>query len=198
MAGHTILLNVLGGVALLLWGTRMVQAAILKAFGTDLRAAVCARRRQPAACRRHRRSRRHGAAERHRDRGVGHRLRRRGLVALPAALALMLGADLGTSLAVQALSLDLGALVPLLLIAGVALARASAAPAGRAGRTPAGRPRADPAGARPARRRLRPDARERDRRAGPRAARPRPAAGAAPRGDPRPGRCIRASPSCCS
>ena len=47
----------------------------------------------------------------------------RGLIALPAALALMLGADLGTTLAVQALCLDLGALMPVLLIAGVALDR---------------------------------------------------------------------------
>ena len=30
MAGHTILLNLIGGVALLLWGTHMVQAAILQ------------------------------------------------------------------------------------------------------------------------------------------------------------------------
>ena len=48
----------------------------------------------------------------------------------------MLGADLGTTLAVQALSLDLGALMPLLLVAGVALARLAERPriaAGRAG-----------------------------------------------------------------
>jgi hypothetical protein len=40
MAGHTILLNLIGGVALLLWGTHMVQAAILKGFGPQLRAAI--------------------------------------------------------------------------------------------------------------------------------------------------------------
>ena len=34
MAGHTILLNLIGGVALLLWGTQMVQAAILRASAT--------------------------------------------------------------------------------------------------------------------------------------------------------------------
>jgi phosphate:Na+ symporter len=47
----------------------------------------------------------------------------RGLIALPAALALMLGADLGTTLAVQALSFDLSLAIPVLLIAGVAVSR---------------------------------------------------------------------------
>ena len=51
-----------------------------------------------------------------------------GLIALPAALAVMLGADLGTTLAVQALSVDVGALMPLLLIAGVAVARLAERP----------------------------------------------------------------------
>ena len=109
MAGHIILLNLIGGVALLLWGTHMVQAAILQGL----------RRRDP---RRHRPRRRRAAA---RGRPPGPRPRRalqsatatamllaafvtRGLIALPAALALMLGADLGTTLAVQALSVDLG------------------------------------------------------------------------------------------
>lgn len=125
MAGHTILLNLLGGVALLLWGTRMVQSAILKAFGVQLRTAIA-----------------HAAASPLRAAATGAAAATalqsatatgmlvigfvtRGLVGLPAALALMLGADLGTTLAVQALSLDLGALIPILLIAGAALARAS-------------------------------------------------------------------------
>ena len=40
MSGHTILLNLLGGVALLLWGTHMVQSAILRAYGAELRGAI--------------------------------------------------------------------------------------------------------------------------------------------------------------
>ena len=52
----------------------------------------------------------------------------RGMIALPAALALMLGADLGTTLAVQALSIDLGALAPLLLLAGVVVDRMAGRP----------------------------------------------------------------------
>jgi phosphate:Na+ symporter len=46
----------------------------------------------------------------------------RGLVALAPALAVMLGADLGTTLVAQMLAFDLGAVVPVLLIAGVAMA----------------------------------------------------------------------------
>jgi hypothetical protein len=33
----TILLDLMGGVALLLWGLHMVQSGILRAFGSDLR-----------------------------------------------------------------------------------------------------------------------------------------------------------------
>jgi phosphate:Na+ symporter len=40
MPGHLILLNLFGGVALLLWGTHMVQAAVLCGFGVELRAAI--------------------------------------------------------------------------------------------------------------------------------------------------------------
>ena len=148
MAGHTILLNLIGGVALLLWGTHMVQAAILKGFGDEIRGASpappagrCARRR-PAP----RRRRRCRAPRRRRCCVTGFVTR--GLIALPAALALMLGADLGTTLVVQALSVDLAAAMPLLLLAGVVARPHGRAAATRAGRADADRLRADPAGAR--------------------------------------------------
>src|ERR1700694_4478394 len=35
--GTTVLLNLVGGIALLLWGLHMVQSGILRAFGADLR-----------------------------------------------------------------------------------------------------------------------------------------------------------------
>ena len=35
--GTTVLLNLIGGIALLLWGLHMVQSGILRAFGADLR-----------------------------------------------------------------------------------------------------------------------------------------------------------------
>jgi phosphate:Na+ symporter len=50
------------------------------------------------------------------------------MIALPTALALMLGADLGTTLAVQALTFDIKAVAPLALLAGVALHRLSVQP----------------------------------------------------------------------
>ena len=60
----------------------------------------------------------------------------------------MLGADLGTTLAVQALSLDLSALMPLLLLAGVILA-AWPATGRRTDRPHPDRPRPDPPRTRP-------------------------------------------------
>ncbi len=128
MAGHTILLNLVGGVALLLWGTHMVQAAMLKGFGAEIRRAISGAAAHPV------RAAATGA--------VAATLLQsatatamlvasfitRGLVGLPAALALMLGADLGTTLAVQALSVNLGALTPLFLLAGVVLGRMAGRP----------------------------------------------------------------------
>jgi phosphate:Na+ symporter len=134
MAGHTVLLNLLGGIALLLWGTRMVQSAILKAFGPQLKIMI-ARASAGSA-----RAAVTGAAAATALQSatasamLATGFVARGLMALPAALALMLGADLGTTLAVQALSLDLGALIPLLLIAGVVLAQTSRATTEQVGR----------------------------------------------------------------
>ncbi|MDH3662890.1 MAG: Na/Pi cotransporter family protein [Alphaproteobacteria bacterium] len=40
MSGSDILINVLGGVALLLWGARMIRTGMMRAFGASLRAAI--------------------------------------------------------------------------------------------------------------------------------------------------------------
>ena len=120
MAGHTVLLNLLGGIALLLWATRMVRTGVLRAFGEGFRRAVARATSNPLrAC----------------LTGIGIAsavqsssatglivvsFAERGLITLAAALAVMLGADVGSTLVVQALSFDLAALVPALLIAGVA------------------------------------------------------------------------------
>jgi hypothetical protein len=42
MPGHMILLNLLGGIALLVWGTSMVRTGVLRTFGTDLRRILAA------------------------------------------------------------------------------------------------------------------------------------------------------------
>ncbi len=122
MPGHLILLNLLSAVALLVWGATMVKTGILGSFGTELRRVLGAATRGPL------RSAATGV-------GVATLLQsstatalllsgfvQRSIVTLPAALAVMLGADLGTSLVVQALAFDLSALVPILILAGVTTA----------------------------------------------------------------------------
>jgi phosphate:Na+ symporter len=128
MAGHTILLNLVGGVALLLWGSHMVQAAILKGFGDRIRGVI-----SRAAGRPLRAAATGMAAATLLQSATATAVLvtafvTRGLVALPAALALMLGADLGTTLVVQALSVNIGAAAPLLLLVGVVLARMAGRP----------------------------------------------------------------------
>jgi phosphate:Na+ symporter len=117
--GNVILLDLAGGVALLLWGLHMVQSGILRAFGADLRRVL-------------------GTALRNRFTaflaGAGitalfqsstatalmtTSFTASGLVTLGSALAIMLGANLGTTLIVQVLSFDVSSFAPVLLIIGV-------------------------------------------------------------------------------
>ena len=129
MTGHGILLNLLGGVALLLWATRMVKTGVLRAFGERFRRAIGHATAGPLrACLA-------GVAVSTAVQSSSATALlvvsfvERGLLALPPALAVMLGADIGSTLVVQALSLNLSALVPVLLIAGVALFMLSSAAA---------------------------------------------------------------------
>jgi len=117
--GGMILLDLVGGVALLLWGLHMVHSGIVRAFGSDLR------------------------------RFLGTALRNRflaflagicvtallqsstatglmtasfvtgGTVDLVPALAIMLGANVGTTLIVQVLSFNVSAVAPVLFLIGV-------------------------------------------------------------------------------
>ncbi|HSA81898.1 MAG TPA: Na/Pi cotransporter family protein [Geminicoccaceae bacterium] len=114
-----ILIQLLGAVALLLWGTRMVRTGIMRVFGADLRhlLRVSLRNRFAAFLA-----------------GVGvtgilqsstatalvvASFAGRGLVATAPALAVMLGADLGSALVAQVLSLNLHWLAPILILIGV-------------------------------------------------------------------------------
>jgi len=125
MAEAWLLLELAGYAALLLWGLHMVQSGIMRAYGSRLRQRL----------------------------GVGLGNRRRGMaaglavtallqsstatafmvtsfcaggaVALVPGLAAMLGANVGTALIVQALSFDVSALSPLLILAGVVAFRGS-------------------------------------------------------------------------
>jgi phosphate:Na+ symporter len=117
------LLDLAGSVALLLWGLHMVQTGIQRGFGPDLRRVLgTALGNRLAAF----------AA------GVGVTailqsstatglmvagFAAGGAVALMPALAVMLGANVGTTLIVQALSFDVAEVAPALILLGVILFR---------------------------------------------------------------------------
>lgn len=117
--GNFVLLDLIGGVALLLWGLHMVQSGILRAFGADLRRllGVALGTRFTAFLA---------------GLGITALLQsstatglmtttfvREGLVGLVPALAIMLGANVGTTLIVQVFSVDISWLAPVLLVIGV-------------------------------------------------------------------------------
>ena len=119
MHGVDTILNVVGSVALLLWGVRMVRTGLTRAFGGTLRRAI-------AACSRNRFTAFLGGI------AITGLLQSstatallvssfagRGLIPLSIAFAIMLGADVGTTIAAQVLSFDLGWVSPLLIGAGV-------------------------------------------------------------------------------
>jgi phosphate:Na+ symporter len=117
--GTLVLLDLLGGVALLLWGLHMVHSGILRAFGADLRRflALGLRNRFTAFLA--------GLAmtallQSSTATGImAAAFAADGLVALVPALAIMLGANVGTTLIVQVLSFNIAALAPALFIIGV-------------------------------------------------------------------------------
>lgn len=115
------LLNLLAAIALLVWGTHLVRTGILRVFGANLRHVL--------------------------SRSIGNRFTAalsgigvtalvqsstatslivssfvgQGMIALPLALAVMLGADIGTSLMAVVFSFDLSWLSPLFIFSGVVL-----------------------------------------------------------------------------
>src|SRR5271170_8199727 len=122
--GSIVLLDLMGGVALSLWGLHMVLSGVLRAFGPDLRRFL--------------------------GRALGNRftafgaglgltavlqsstatglmttsLAADGTVGLVPALAIMLGANVGTTLIVQILSFNIAAVAPVFFIVGVITFRA--------------------------------------------------------------------------
>src|SRR5439155_10220057 len=123
MSATLTLIDLAGAIALLLWGVHMVQSGIQRAFGPNLRRFL--------------------------GRALGDRFRAflaglgvtavlqsstatglmaasfaaGGLVDLVPALAVMLGANLGTTLIVQVLSFDVGRVAPLFVLVGLILFR---------------------------------------------------------------------------
>ncbi|MBW8727231.1 MAG: Na/Pi cotransporter family protein [Inquilinus limosus] len=123
MSFSITLIDLAGYVALLLWGTHMVQTGIQRTFGPKLRAVL-------------------GSALKNRFRavlaGIGVTavlqsstatglmvagFAAGGLVDLVPALAVMLGANIGTTLIVQVLSFDVAAAAPVLILVGFLLFR---------------------------------------------------------------------------
>jgi phosphate:Na+ symporter len=117
--GSVVLLDLMGGVALLLWGLHMVRSGIMRAFGAELRRllSTALRNRLLALLA-----------------GIGvtallqsstatalmiASFAARGLVALVPALAIMLGANIGTTLIVQVLSFKVSAVAPVLFLVGL-------------------------------------------------------------------------------
>jgi phosphate:Na+ symporter len=131
----SLLLSLLAAIALLVWATHDVRATVLQLFGTRLRHWIGRATGHPAGA---------FAA----GLGVTALLQSstataliaagfvdQGLLALPTALLVMLGADVGTSLMAALLSLDLSWLSPLLILVGAVLSVARPErPAGRLGR----------------------------------------------------------------
>jgi phosphate:Na+ symporter len=124
--GSLVLLDLMGGVALLLWGLHMVHSGILRAFGPDLRRLLAGALNNRFTA---------FAA------GIGltallqsstatalitSSFTAEGLVGLVPALAIMLGANLGTTLIVQVLSFNIAALAPILFIIGLVAFRSGA------------------------------------------------------------------------
>src|SRR5207302_3156611 len=117
--GSLVLLDLMGGVALLLWGLHMVHSGIMRAFGSDLRRIL-------------------GIALRNRllafmagifvttllQSSTATGLMTAsfvsgGAVDLVPALAIMLGANVGTTLVVQLLSFNVSAIAPILFVVGL-------------------------------------------------------------------------------
>jgi phosphate:Na+ symporter len=129
------LLNLLAAIALLVWGSHLVRTGVLRVFGANLRSLLA--------------------------RSMGNRFTAalsgmgvtalvqsstatslmtssfvgQGLIALPAALAVMRGADVGTALMSVLFSVDLSWLSPVFILVGVILfVTRQASTAGRVGR----------------------------------------------------------------
>ncbi|MGN6286470.1 MAG: Na/Pi cotransporter family protein [Afipia sp.] len=124
--GSIVLLDLMGGVALLLWGLHMVQSGILRAFGPDLRrflSTVLGNRISAFFA------------------GLGltallqsstatgimtASFAAEGMVSLVPALAIMLGANVGTTLIVQLLSFNIYAAAPVMFVMGLVAFRTGA------------------------------------------------------------------------
>ena len=118
MNASQILLQIVGAVCLLLWGVNMVSVGLNRAFGTALRRFIS-----------------NSTSNRFKAFGVGifvasllqsstaasmivSSFAARNVITITGAIAVMLGADVGTTLAAQVMSLNISWVMPVLLAAG--------------------------------------------------------------------------------
>jgi len=115
------LLGVLAGVALLVWGTHIVRSGVLRVFGGNLRTVLA----ESTSNRFHAFLAGLGVTALVQSSSATAMITSsfvgQNMMGLSAALAIMLGADVGTSLVVQLFSFDLSWLSPLAIAAGVVL-----------------------------------------------------------------------------
>lgn len=117
----SILLHLAGGVALLTWGLHMVESGLMRAFGATLRQfmANSLGNRFNAFCAGLTVT---GALQSSTATGmIATSFAARGLMKPVTGLAVMLGANVGSTLIVQAFSLDLSWISPACLVIGMAL-----------------------------------------------------------------------------
>lgn len=121
MSATLTLLNIIGAVALLLWGTRMVRLGFTRAYATSLQKLIA-------------KSTNNRVKAFLAGLGVTTVLQSstattvicssfasKHMITLSAAIAVIIGADIGTTIVAQILIFDLSWLMPLLLVSGVLL-----------------------------------------------------------------------------
>ena len=118
MSPTEILIQIIGGICLLLWGVSMVNTGLNEAFGSSLRRIIS-----------------NSTSNRLKACGVGMSIAAllqsstaaslivssfaaRNIITIPSALAVVLGADVGTTFAAQLMSLNLSWLVPVMIASG--------------------------------------------------------------------------------
>jgi phosphate:Na+ symporter len=119
LAGTDLIVSFLGAVALLLWGVRMVQTGITRAFGPSLRQVITLYVRTPLSAFVAGLSITGVLQSSTATALLLASFTARGLIALSTALIMMLGANVGTTLVAQILSFDLSWLWTGVLALGV-------------------------------------------------------------------------------
>ncbi len=118
MSGSTILLTIIAGVCLLLYGLSLVQNGVTRAYGAQLKNFIAKNTKSRI------RSFLSGLSVTTVVQSstatslIVSAFADKNMVTLSAALAVLLGADVGTTLIAQLLSLDLSFLMPLMIIVG--------------------------------------------------------------------------------